>query len=192
VTGELAGLAQKTAAQAAAVLRNGRHAVPKAFSGRIRGRLVRALGERAVTIERTAAIVAQTRSRLAGQPPASATPLVSLHDPDARPIRKGRIDRPAEFGYKAQVTGNGGRPRLPAGSWRVDPAHSHAWFAARVAGRPVRGRLPLAGGVLIGEPVEDSVTRCWPRGRARSAPGHRGWTGCWRGPASRTPGLSRR
>ena len=27
-------------------------------------------------------------------------------DPDARPIRKGRIDRPVEFGYKAQVTGN--------------------------------------------------------------------------------------
>jgi hypothetical protein len=32
--------------------------------------------------------------------------LVSLHDPDARPIRKGRIDRPVEFGYKAQVTDN--------------------------------------------------------------------------------------
>ena len=35
-----------------------------------------------------------------------ATRLVSLHDPDARPIRKGRIDRPVEFGYKAQVTDN--------------------------------------------------------------------------------------
>src|SRR5690349_20270817 len=32
--------------------------------------------------------------------------LVSLHDPDARPIRKGRIDKPVEFGYKAQVTDN--------------------------------------------------------------------------------------
>jgi transposase, IS5 family len=32
--------------------------------------------------------------------------LVSLHDPDARPIRKGRIERPVELGYKAQVTGN--------------------------------------------------------------------------------------
>jgi transposase, IS5 family len=50
--------------------------------------------------------VAQTRSRLAGQLPASATRLISLHDPDARPIRKGRIDRPVEFGYKAQVTDN--------------------------------------------------------------------------------------
>jgi IS5 family transposase len=57
-----------------------------------------------VTIERTATIVAQTRSRLAGQLPGSANRLVSPHDPDARPIRKGRIDRPVELGYKAQVT----------------------------------------------------------------------------------------
>jgi IS5 family transposase len=109
VTGELAGLADKAAAEAAAVLRNGRRAVPKALSGRVRGRLVRALGELAVTIERTAAIVAQTRSRLAGQLPASATPLVSQHDPDARPIRKGRIDRPA--GVRVQGPGQRQRRR---------------------------------------------------------------------------------
>jgi transposase, IS5 family len=106
VTGELAGLAGKTAAQAAAVLRNGRRALPKALSGRTRGRLRRALDELAVTIERTGAIITQTRIRLAGQTPDGATRLVSLHDPDARPIRKGRIDRPVEFGYKAQVTDN--------------------------------------------------------------------------------------
>jgi hypothetical protein len=34
------------------VLRNGRRAVPKALSGRVRGRLARALAELAVTIER--------------------------------------------------------------------------------------------------------------------------------------------
>ena len=101
ITGELAGLAEKSAAQAAAVLRNGRRAVPKAISGRVRGRLRRALNELTVTIERTAQVVAQARTRLAGQTPDGATRLVSLHDPDARPIRKGRIDRPVEFGYKA-------------------------------------------------------------------------------------------
>ncbi len=63
VTGELADLAAKTAAEAAAVVRNGRHALPKALSGRMRGRLRRALAELAVTIGRTATIVAQTRSR---------------------------------------------------------------------------------------------------------------------------------
>ena len=106
LTGELAGLADRTVVQAAAVLRNGRRALPKALGGRVRGRLRRALGELAVTIERTGRIVAQARSRLAGTIPGGATRLVSLHDPDARPIRKGRIDRPVEFGYKAQVTDN--------------------------------------------------------------------------------------
>jgi len=31
---------------------------------------------------------------------------VSLHDADARPIAKGRIGKPLEFGYKAQITDN--------------------------------------------------------------------------------------
>ena len=106
VTGELADLAERAAAEAAAVLRNGRRALPAALSGQIRGRLRRALDELAVTIGRTATVVAQARSRLAGQMPNSATRLVSLHDPDARPIRKGRLDRPVEFGFKAQVTDN--------------------------------------------------------------------------------------
>jgi IS5 family transposase len=106
LTGELAGLADRTAVQATAVARNGRRALPKALGGRVRGRLRRALGELAVTIERTGRIVAQARSRLAGTIPGGATRLVSPHDPDARPIRKGRLDRPVEFGYKAQVTDN--------------------------------------------------------------------------------------
>ena len=106
MTGDLADLAEAAAAQAAAVLRNGRRALRRALTGRMRGRLRRALGELAVTIERTATVAAQARSRLAGQMPDGATRLVSLHDPDARPIRKGRIDRPVEFGYKAQVIDN--------------------------------------------------------------------------------------
>ena len=53
----------------------------------------------------------------------------------------------------------GGQPRLAAGHWRVDPAHSHASFVARVAGRPVRGRLPLTGEVQVTEPIEDSTAR---------------------------------
>jgi IS5 family transposase len=106
VSAGLADLAAKAAAEAAVVIRNGRRAVPKALSGRVRGRLTRALAELAVTIERTATIVAQARTRLAGQTPQGATRLVSLHDSDARPIRKGRIDKPAGFGYKAQVAGN--------------------------------------------------------------------------------------
>src|SRR5689334_4154832 len=109
VTGDLADLAEGAAAQAAEVLRNGRRAIPKALSGRMRGRLRRALGELAVTIGRTATVAAQARSRLAGQMPDGATRLVSLHDPDARPIRKGRIDRPA--GVRVQGPGHRQRRR---------------------------------------------------------------------------------
>ena len=40
------------------------------------------------------------------RPPDGATRLVSLHEPDARPIRKGRLGKPVEFGYKAPVVDN--------------------------------------------------------------------------------------
>jgi polyisoprenoid-binding protein YceI len=62
----------------------------------------------------------------------------------------------------------GGLPRLAAGSWQVDPALSHASFTARVAGRPVRGRLPLTGKVRIAEPIEDSTARLATRTSAVS------------------------
>jgi IS5 family transposase len=105
VTGELADLAEAAAQDAAAVLRNGRRALRQA-AGRTRGQLRRALDELATTIDRTGQVVEQTRARLAGVVPDSATRLVSLHDPHARPIRKGRLGKPVEFGYKAQLVDN--------------------------------------------------------------------------------------
>ena len=156
VTVELADLATKTAAEAAVVLRNGRRALPKAISGRMRGRLRRALDELAVTIERTAKIVAQTQSRLAGQLPDSAARLVSLHDPDARPIRKGRIDQPVEFGYKAQVTDNDDGGVLD--------------YSRRIRRRPRRATAGARSGTR--------PPACWPRApcryrRPRLRPGRR-------------------
>jgi hypothetical protein len=133
VTGELADLAAK----AAAVLRNGRRALPRALSGQVRGRLRRAPDELAVTMERTAKIIARTRTRLAGQAPESATRLVSLHDPGARPIRKGRTGRPVEFGYKAQVTNNDHGIALDY-SVEYGAARRPAAGARRGAGRPPR------------------------------------------------------
>ena len=70
------------------------------------GRLVAAAAELEIILVRTGQVIAQTRSRLGGVMPASATRLVSLHDPDARPIAKGRLGKPVEFGYKAQVVDN--------------------------------------------------------------------------------------
>jgi polyisoprenoid-binding protein YceI len=51
-----------------------------------------------------------------------------------------------------------GGPSPPAtGNWRVDPARSRASFIAQIAGRAVRGSLPLTGQVLIAKPIEDST-----------------------------------
>jgi transposase, IS5 family len=105
ITGELADLAARSVRDAAPVLRNARRALATA-SGRRAGRLHRAVDELAATLQTTATVVAQTRSRLAGSMPGSATRVVSLHDVDARPIRRGRLGHPTEFGYQAQVVDN--------------------------------------------------------------------------------------
>lgn len=69
-------------------------------------RLCSIAGDLAITAGRVAQIAEQTEKRLGGEVPDGATRLVSLHDPDARPIRKGRLGKPVEFGYKAQVVDN--------------------------------------------------------------------------------------
>lgn len=105
ITGQLAGLARQTATEAQAVLRNARRALART-SGQAKGRLRRAVNELAVIVARTSTVITQARIRLAGGKPDSATRLVSLHDPDARPIVKGRLGKPIEFGYKAQIIDN--------------------------------------------------------------------------------------
>ena len=120
-TGELAGLAECAAAEARRLLANARRALHRAdakaaalaaarlkdaAAGRRRGRLRRAVSDLAGLLDVTAQIAAQARQRLAGAMPDGATRRVSLHEPDARPIAKGRLGKPVEFGYKAQVTDN--------------------------------------------------------------------------------------
>jgi hypothetical protein len=105
ITGELADLAEAAMRDADAVVRNARRALRRA-TGQTRGRLRRAVQELDTTLQRTRRVVAQTRTRLGGQVPDGADRLVSLHDPDARPIRKGRLGKPIEFGYKAQIVDN--------------------------------------------------------------------------------------
>jgi IS5 family transposase len=43
---------------------------------------------------------------VSGKIPDGATRRVSPHDGDARPIAKGRLGKPVEFGHQAQVTDN--------------------------------------------------------------------------------------
>jgi IS5 family transposase len=121
ITGELAGLAGRAAADAERLLANARRALRRAevkaadlaaagfrdaAAGRRRGRLRRAVNDLAALLEVTRRIAGQTRQRLAGITPDGAARRVSLHDTDARPIAKGRLGKPIEFGYKAQVTDN--------------------------------------------------------------------------------------
>lgn len=106
ITGELARLAELTVGDARAVAINARRALARSGSHVVSGRVQRALGEIDRIAELTEQIVAQTRTRLAGGIPDGAARVVSLHDPDARPIRKGRLGRPVEFGYKAQIADN--------------------------------------------------------------------------------------
>jgi polyisoprenoid-binding protein YceI len=49
------------------------------------------------------------------------------------------------------------RGPLPLGAWRVDPSRSEALFTARLAGKRVRGRLPLARQAVVAAPIEDSA-----------------------------------
>lgn len=77
-----------------------------AAAGRRRGRLRRAGNDLTALLEATRQAAAQTRQRVAGITPAGATRRVSLHERDARPIAKGRLGKPAGYGYKAQVLDN--------------------------------------------------------------------------------------
>nr|WP_225331588.1 ISNCY family transposase [Mycobacterium intracellulare] len=105
ITGELAGIAESAMREAAAVVRNARRAMRSATGVR-RGRLSRAINDLAAIMDKAQRVVTQARSRLGGVMPDSASRLVSFHDVDARPIRKGRLGKPVEFGYKAQVVDN--------------------------------------------------------------------------------------
>jgi IS5 family transposase len=121
MTGELADLAQATVGDAHRLLNNARRALRRAqakaamlaeaggcdpAAGRRRGRLARAVNDLSTLLEATTRIIGQTRQRVAGTTPAGASRVVSLHDQQARPIAKGRLGKPVEFGYKAQVADN--------------------------------------------------------------------------------------
>jgi IS5 family transposase len=121
VTGELAGLAERAAADARRLLANARRALRRAeakaaalaaaggrdpAAGRRRGRLRRAVNDLAGLLDAAGQIAAQARQRLAGVTPAGASRRVSLHDGGARPISKGSLGKPVQFGYKGQVTDN--------------------------------------------------------------------------------------
>jgi len=105
ITAELVTIARASVKEAQVMAQNTRrsmHRAGKVVSGRASA-LVAELEQTIKVLER---VIAQTRTRLDGETPDGSRRIVSLHDIDARPIRKGRLGRPVEFGYKAQVLDN--------------------------------------------------------------------------------------
>ena len=93
-TGELLERSVGEARRLAAVARRrarGRGAQPKLTAAKRLEQLA----------ERCEKVVRQIEQRVAGEPISDR--LVSLADPDARPIRKGKLGRPNEFGYVTQL-----------------------------------------------------------------------------------------
>ena len=93
-TGELLAKSVKEARKLAAAARR---------SARGRGAKVklRAAGRLEDLADRCEKVTRQIKQRVAGE--AIKDRIVSLSDPDARPIRKGKLGKPNEFGYVAQI-----------------------------------------------------------------------------------------
>jgi len=143
LTAELATLAERTAADAQRVVVNGRRTLARrgqAASGRLR----RAVADLDDAVAVTTRVIAQTRRRLAGDMPAGHERLVSLHDRDARPLRKGRLGKPVEFGYKGQVVDNADGLVVDHSLHRANPPD--AGLLAPALGRVIDrfGRVPRA------------------------------------------------
>jgi IS5 family transposase len=105
ITAQMADIAEASVTQARLVAANARRGIRRG-GDQASGKAKAKLAELEVLIDRLEVVIAQTRTRVAGDMPDSATRLVSLHDPDARPIKKGRIGKPVEFGYLGQVVDN--------------------------------------------------------------------------------------
>lgn len=185
ITGELAGLAESAIADARKLLVNARRAVrrarvkaadlaaagtPDPVAGRRRGRLVRAVNDLKRLIEATEKIIEQARQRINGIMPDGASRVVSLHDVQARPIAKGRLGKPVEFGFKGQFVDNEDGLVLDhtPSSWatrrtRRSSRRPSAGSPSGPGGR--RGWWPRTAGTAR----PGSMSRSWTSGFARSS-----------------------
>jgi IS5 family transposase len=121
LTGELAELAEATAADAGRVLVNARRCLARQGSA-ASGRLASAVAELEVILGRTGQVIGQTRSRLAGVMPASATRLVSLHTrTPARSRRAGWANRSSSATSCRSATTRTGSCSTTACTWATRP-----------------------------------------------------------------------
>jgi IS5 family transposase len=115
-------------------------------------------------------VVIQIQSRLAGEPITNR--LVSMFDPDARPIRKGKLGKPNEFGYVTQLaeitenTRRGARGLILPPSMIVGNAQEQVLLPATITELDRLGLRPreiaLDGG-FQGRPVEEALAALAPQ-----------------------------
>jgi IS5 family transposase len=182
ITAELAAIATASVAEARHVAVNARRSlrsVGDAASGRAKA-LVAELEATAAAVE---AIAAQTRVRLAGGVPDGSTRVVSLHDGDARPIRKGRLGRPVEFGKAQGASSPGlgrqhrrcgarlcGRQGQPGGHPMLAPAIARIARRAGVIPKAVTADRGYGEASVDAELEQLGVTKvCIPKGRPGAA-----------------------
>ena len=93
-TGELLERSVKEACRLAAIAR-------RSARGRGAKAKLKAAANLVELADRCEKVAGQIRQRVAGEPIKDR--IVSLSDPDARPIRKGKLGKPTEFGYVSQL-----------------------------------------------------------------------------------------
>lgn len=94
--------ARRTVSQARDVAKRARRKVARG-SEKTRRRVAQLCDELTEWSNRTQKALEQTKLRLGGQL-SIPNRMVSIFDPDARPIRRGKLSSPTEFGYKVEVT----------------------------------------------------------------------------------------
>jgi IS5 family transposase len=140
----------------------------------------RALGPGAGTKRRAAAqleeladrcekVATQIRQRVAGEPITDR--LVSIADPDARPIRKGKLGKPNEFGYVSQIcevtehTRRGARGLIVPVSTRLGNPGEDTLLPDTIGELTRLGTRPreiaLDGGFNPGRPAKHSKNTGW-------------------------------
>jgi IS5 family transposase len=133
-----------------------------------RGRGARAKLKAAARLEELAdrceKVASQIKQRVAGEPIKDR--IISLSDPDARPIRKGKLGKPTEFGYVSQLaevtehTRRGARGLILPASTRIGNPAENTLLPGTVAELKRLGIRPrevaLDGGFMLG-PTNDTL-----------------------------------
>lgn len=171
LTGEVHQLAIATAKEAARVLSEARGEIEKGTQVGHGG--VAQLG---VELDRAERVMRQTARRLVGER-TIADRVISLCDVDARPIRRGKPQKPTEFGYKVSIADTAEGLVVAHQVYAGNPADADTLQVALAAAKAVGMRVKtvfadrgygdqVADQALAAEGIEDKVI---PR-RGRAAP----------------------